>query len=257
MASFKSDSINAVSDYSYIPTGGIVTIAGQFSEYSDASYITLGLIPCDGRTLDVSINPQYSNLFSVIGILYGGTGSTLFLVPNLKTNKVAIAGTSATFHNVNIVGTQVNSIAHSHNTTATNNTFTLNNQNIAHNHSVAWNSVGANNTDTSHAHNFLSGSVGTVGPNIFYSGAAGATGGGLNGNHTHTSGITAANAITSGSTASHNHAATSSLAMGTNTASLHTHASSLTTTGVTSSTTYSSGNALGVPYANVLYFIKA
>jgi len=257
MADFKSDSMDAVSTYSYIPTGGIVTIAGEFSEYSDSSYVTLGLIPCDGRTLNGSTSLEYSNLFSVIGILYGGTGITSFLVPNLKTDKVAIVGTSATFHNVNTVGTKVTSVSHSHNTTATNNSFTLNNQNITHNHSVTWNSVGANSTSTAHTHNFASGSVGTVGPNVFKSGAAGAIGGGLNGNHTHNSDINAANAIASGSTASHEHTGADSLAMGANTADLHTHTSSLTTAGVTSSTTYSSANALGVPYANVLYFIKA
>lgn len=258
MAYFESDKIDSTSLYSYIPTGGIVTLAAPFAEYSDATYVSLGLIPCDGRVLNASTSPQYSNLFNVIGILYGGTGITSFNVPSLSTSKVAIVGTSATFHTVNTVGTRVTSIAHDHTITATNNSFTLNNQNVTHDHTVTWNAVGNNTTDTSHTHTFASGSVGVVGPNVFKNGPAGVSGGGLNGNHTHNSDITSASSLTGGSTAAHTHTPASalSLGMGANTATLHSHTSSITSATLTSSNTYSSAD-IGVPYANVLYFIKA
>jgi microcystin-dependent protein len=260
MAYFKSDLIDAVSTYSYIPTGGIVTIAGAFSEYSDSSYVTLGLIPCDGRTLNGSASPEYSNLFSVIDILYGGTGITSFLVPNLKTNKVAIAGTSNTFYNVNTVGTKLTSVDHYHTSSATNSDFTLNSNDVTHNHDLTWGSasvgLGANTTSTIHAHSFSSGSVGVIGPNVFKNGAAGTSGGGLNGNHTHNTDITSGNAIGGGSTASHEHSGADTHAMGANTADSHTHTASVTTSSATNNTTYSS-SAIGIPYANVLYFIKA
>jgi microcystin-dependent protein len=258
MAYFESDKIDSTSLYSYVPTGGIVTLAAPFSKYSDATYLSIGLIPCDGRVLNASTSPQYANLFSAIGILYGGTGITSFNVPSLATSKVAIAGTSATFHNVNTVGTRVTSIGHDHTITATNNSFTLNNQNVTHDHTVTWNSVGNNATDTSHTHTFESGSVGEIGPNVNKNGSAGVSGGGLNGNHTHNTDITSANSLTGGSTAAHSHTPASalSLGMGANTATLHSHAASLTTATTTSITNYVSTD-VGIPYANVLYFIKA
>ena len=121
MVDFKSDTIDAVSTYSYIPTGGIITIAGPYSEYSDSSYVTLGLIPCDGRSLNASTSPQYSSLFSVIGVLYGGSGSAAFNVPDLMTNKMTIVGTSSTFYNTNTVGTKLTSYNHSHPVSMSNN----------------------------------------------------------------------------------------------------------------------------------------
>ncbi|MEN3748294.1 tail fiber protein [Sphingomonas sp. HF-S3] len=45
------------------------------------SFPPRGWIPCDGRLLSVS---QYSPLFAIIGITYGGNGTTTFAVPNLQ-----------------------------------------------------------------------------------------------------------------------------------------------------------------------------
>ena len=256
MVDFKSDTIDSVSSYSYIPTGGIVTIGGAFSEYSDASYVSLGLIPCDGRTLNTSTNPEYSSLFSVIGTLYGGTGSTSFQVPNLKNDKIAIVGTSNTFYNINTVGTRVTSIAHSHATTATNNSFSMNAGNTSHSHSHQHNDVGNVSAENQHTHP-VGNQGGSLGPNVNKNGPAGTAGGGLNGNHTHNVGSLGANNLADGRGNDHIHSGVLTWSSGANTAVSHTHSASLTNSANTGSSTYSSPSTLGVPYANVLYFIKA
>jgi microcystin-dependent protein len=255
MANFKSDTIDAVSTYSYIPTGGIITIAGPYSEYSDTSYVTLGLIPCDGRALNASTTPQYSSLFSVIGILYGGSGSASFLVPNLKDNKMTIVGTSNTFYNTNTVGTALTSYNHSHTVTMTNNDFNMNAANVTHSHNYNFNAIGPI-SDANHAHN-PSANVGSMGGSQ-KNGPAGTAGGGLIGNHTHNFGV---NANTFGSVggADHTHAAVINQNSGNAGDSSHTHASSATSAANSASSTVS-GTAsfpIFVPYANVLYFIKA
>lgn len=45
------------------------------------SYPPAGWIPCDGRMLSISV---YSILYSVIGLTYGGNGTTMFAVPDLR-----------------------------------------------------------------------------------------------------------------------------------------------------------------------------
>jgi hypothetical protein len=40
-----------------------------------------GWMPCDGRTLQIR---DYMTLFSIIGTMYGGDGSTNFALPNLS-----------------------------------------------------------------------------------------------------------------------------------------------------------------------------
>lgn len=255
MADFKSDTIDTASSYSYIPTGGIVTIAGAFSEYSDASYVSLGLIPCDGRTLNASTNPEYSPLFSVIGVLYGGSGSTSFQVPNLKDNKMSIVGTSNTFYNVNTVGTKLTSHSHSHAVSMTNNNFSMNAANVTHSHNFNFNSVG-NIIDDNHAHN-PSAPVGRMGGSQ-KNGPAGTAGGGLLGNHTHNFGINA-NIFNAVGGSDHTHSAGYNSNTGNAGDASHTHASSATS--AANSGNYvvdgTSTNPISVPYANMLYFIKA
>jgi hypothetical protein len=335
MADFKSDSIDAVSTYSYIPTGGIVTIAGAFSEYSDSAYVSLGLIPCDGRTLS---RTTYANLWNTFGTTFtgasttasgitvsglsgmdnathtgwgisgtniqpgstiltvinstsvlisqvasgtaagtatiaispygfsGGGNTTTFNIPNLKTNKVSIVGASNTFYNVNTVGTQVNSIAHSHTTSATNNSFSMNAGNTSHDHTLSYNDVGNMVSEGGHAHNRLNGpgnldrgaagTVNTMNATRYRNGPAGTAGGGLNGNHTHTMNLNA-NALGSGGGNDHTHSGVLNHNTGYNSAISHTHGSTVTNSANTSSSTYSSSNTLGVPYANMVYFIKA
>lgn len=254
MVDFKSDSIDTSSSYAYIPTGGIVTLGGAFSEYSDTSYITLGLIPCDGRVLNASASPQYTSLFNVIGILYGGSGSASFQVPNLTSDKISIAGTSNTFYNVNTVGTRVASISHSHTNTATNNNFTMNAGNTNHSHNVSYNDVGNMVSENGHGHTGVS-SAGTIGPNVNKNGPAGTAGGGLNGNHAHNVTLNA-NSLAGGGGNNHLHSGVLGHNTGDNAAVSHTHGASATVASSSSTSTYSS-NALGYPYANVLYFIKA
>lgn len=254
MVDFKSDSIDTSSTYAYIPTGGIITLGGSFSEYSDTTYENIGLIPCDGRTLNASASPQYTNLFSVIGVLYGGSGSTSFNVPNLKTDKVAIAATSNTFYNTNTVGTKVTSIAHSHVTTATNNQFFVNAGNVSHDHTLSYNDVGNVTGENGHGHNGVS-SSGTIGPNVNKNGPGGTAGGGLNGNHSHNVSLNA-NALGGGGGNNHIHSGVLYHNTGYSTEFNHAHDANITNSANTSTETYSS-SAIGVPYANVLYFIKA
>jgi microcystin-dependent protein len=254
MPDFKSDQIDALSTYAFIPTGGIVTLAGSFLKYSDTSYVTLGLIPCDGRSLNASASPQYASLFSVIGTLYGGSGITAFNVPNLTTNKVSIVGTSNTFHNVNTVGTVVSSVAHSHSASATNNSFSMNSGNTSHDHNVSHNDVGNVTGENGHSHGGVS-SSGTIGANVQKNGPAGTAGGGLNGNHAHNVNLNA-NALDGGGGNNHIHSGVLGHNTGYNAAVPHTHDANITNSANTGSSTYSS-NVIGVPYANVLYFIKA
>jgi len=239
MVDFKSDSIDTSSAYAYIPTGGIITLGGSFSEYSDTSYVTLGLIPCDGRTLNASASPQYTALFGVIGTLYGGSGSAYFQVPNLTSDKLSIVGTSNTFYNVNTVGTRVTSISHTHTVTATTNSFGINAGNTSHDHTLSYNDVGNVTGENAHGH-----------------GPGGTAGGGLNGNHSHNVSLNA-NSLGDGYGNNHTHSGVLYHNTGYNTAVSHTHSANITNSANTGSVTYSSPNALGVPYANVLYFIKA
>lgn len=255
MANFKSDSIDAISTYSYIPTGGIVTIAGPYSKYSDSSYVTLGLIPCDGRPLNATANPQYLPLYNVIGILYGGSGIGAFLVPNLVTNKMTIVGTSSTFYNTNTVGTTLTSYNHLHPVSMSNNDFNMNAAYITHSHNYNFNSIG-NISDANHAHN-PSANVGSMGGSQ-KNGPAGTAGGGLTGNHTHNFGVNA-NIFGGVGGADHTHAAGINGNSGNAGDASHTHASSATSAANSSSDTASGtvANPLEVPYANMLYFIKA
>jgi len=255
MVDFKSDSIDSVSSYSYIPTGGIITIAGPYSEYSDTSYVTLGLIPCDGRSLNASTSPQYASLFSVIGVLYGGSGSAAFNVPNLKDNKMTIVGTSNTFYNTNTVGTKLTSHNHSHTVTMNNNTFSVNSANVTHSHNYNFNSIG-NIVDANHGHNRTL-SAGVMGGSQ-KNGPAGTAGGGLLGNHTHNFGVNGNNFAAVGG-ADHTHAGGINGNSGNAGDAGHSHASSSTSDANSSGSTVDGtvSNPISVPYANVLYFIKA
>lgn len=255
MANFKSDTIDAVSTYSYIPTGGIITIAGPYSEYSDSSYVTLGLIPCDGRSLNASTSPQYSSLFSVIGVLYGGSGSAAFNVPDLTTNKMTIVGTSSTFYNTNTVGTKLTSYNHSHPVSMSNNSFNMNAANVTHSHNYNFNNIG-NISDANHSHS--PSAPGSSMGGSQKNGPAGTAGGALVGNHTHNFGINA-NGFGGVGGADHTHAEGINGNSGNAGDASHTHSSSATSAANSGSHTISgtSPDPILIPYANVLYFIKA
>ncbi len=61
-----------------IPSGVILPFAGT------SALAPEGWVMCDGSEYS-STNPKYSKLYSIIGILYGGTGST-FKVPNINND---------------------------------------------------------------------------------------------------------------------------------------------------------------------------
>lgn len=45
------------------------------------NFVPTGWLPCDGQVVNIS---QYQALFSLIGITYGGNGTTTFALPNLN-----------------------------------------------------------------------------------------------------------------------------------------------------------------------------
>ena len=96
MADFKSDNVDAVSTYAYLPTGAVVMLGGPYSKYSDSYYTDLGLVPCDGRSLN-GASTIYSNLWAVIGVTFGGSGQSSFQVPNLTSVKKSVIGTSIAY----------------------------------------------------------------------------------------------------------------------------------------------------------------
>jgi microcystin-dependent protein len=50
-------------------------------QYLGFSFAPRGWVPCDGQTLNIS---QYSALYSLLGVTYGGDGTTTFAVPDLR-----------------------------------------------------------------------------------------------------------------------------------------------------------------------------
>ena len=254
MSDFKSDTTStSLSDYASIPTGGIVQIAGPFSKYSVSQYETLGLLPCDGRSLNASSNSKFLNLYNVIGILYGGSGISAFNIPNLKTNKVSIVATSNTFYSNNTVGTMLSTVNHSHSVSATNNNFSMNAGNIDHSHNM--NNAGPGNmvSDTAHSHSRAAGS-GSIGSNVNKNGASGNAGGGLNGNHSHNVNVNSNSAA--GGSNNHTHgAANHNIGNVVGGAVSHSHSSSVTPQANTSAASVTS-SSFEIPYTNMLYFIR-
>lgn len=246
MENFKSDQLSsASSSYAYIPTGVIIMLGSAFSTYSDTQYEDLGLVPCDGRSLD-GTQQKYLNLWNVIGNIYGGTTQSSFNLPNLKDDKVSILGSDIS----NPVGTKVLSPSHYHAATQTNNNYVVSNANITHDHNVNYGGSSWKNGD-SHSHNQGS-AGGPLGPNVNKNGAAGTAGGGLVGNHSHSATVYFNLGSTGGDDHYHN-------AFNTNlgNAGDASHSHSISITASTNSNYYtSSSSALDVPYANVLYFIK-
>lgn len=67
------------------PTGAVILFAGNAAP--------TGWLLCDGSTLNSVANPQYANLFTAIGITYGGTGANNFKLPDCRGIFVRGAGT--------------------------------------------------------------------------------------------------------------------------------------------------------------------
>lgn len=74
-----------------LPTGTIVDFAGTSAP--------TGWILCYGQALNASSNPQYQDLYDVIGNTYGGSSNTNFVVPDLRgrviSGKDDMGGSSA------------------------------------------------------------------------------------------------------------------------------------------------------------------
>jgi microcystin-dependent protein len=72
--------------------------SGVISQFAGSTAPT-GYLLCQGQTLSTT---TYSNLFSVIGYTYGGSGAN-FLLPNLQ-NRIPVGRGSGTFANLNAQG---------------------------------------------------------------------------------------------------------------------------------------------------------
>jgi hypothetical protein len=277
MANFKSEDIDTeISSYAFLPTGSIITMGGPITLYDSSTYTSLGLIPCDGRDL---LQSDYPELYSVISTFWNGSrkndGTTTavpagsFRVPNFKYGKVALVqGLS--------FGTISYTTTHTH--TAASNTATWNlntNTNSAdHSHNVNW-YFSANVDNDNHNHSTaVSGgsSFSSTAPNSVHSGGDSTASTATLGNHTHTFGVNAGNVTGVNTHNTHYHNTNLSgyvtINMNTGAASVtnvtnesinHVHTG--TAINVSSVSSNNSGgtntNPPSIPYANVLYFIKA
>lgn len=91
-----------------LPAGSIIPFAGTVAP--------AGWLFCQGQTLDSVANPQYANLFAVIGTTYGGTGAASFNVPDLR-GRVGVGagnGPGLTPRNLSDIGGQEDLENHSH-----------------------------------------------------------------------------------------------------------------------------------------------
>jgi microcystin-dependent protein len=252
MADFKSDNVDAASTSAYLPTGAVIMLGGPFSDYSDSYYTNLGLVPCDGRSLN-GVSSIYSNLWAVIGTTFGGTGQSSFQVPNLTSIKKSVIGTSGTYAR----GSSTNTSSHGH--TATLN-YTSNSANETHSHSATTN-IGNVSTSNTHRHNLAAYSM-SIGTNTNASNYSTAGSGNqtalVPGSHNHRCDFNAFNTDDRGTEGSHSHGGSATGNTGNNTATTtHSHAiSSVTATFPTDTFDGTGSNPLETPYANVLYFIR-
>jgi len=255
MADFKSDSIDIVSDlYASIPTGTLVPIAGPVSLYSNAAYVALGLLPCNGTVREIA---TYQNLYNILtnngtvfpfgaNTLADGitAGNTHFKLPNMLATKYFLLGSPLS--NVSVSN---NLPSHYHTTTATT-TLTNNNETWSHSHTADGNTDSSN--IPAHGHAYPSANVATSGPSnpISKNDASGPTA--ASQSHTHGSlNMNAGTGNSTGTFGSHSH--------GYNTGSsnvtdmgVHLHNSA------TSTVTFNS-NTVSVypPFVNTLYFVRA
>lgn len=246
MAQFKSENIESSTQYSYLPTGALIPIAGDISKYSDSFYTNIGLIPCDGRSLDTL---TYGDLFSVIGYDYGGSGSS-FLVPDLKANKLTIRGLDIGEN----IGTKVTSVDHNH--SSANMSWTSNSANDTHTHGVT-HFVGNQDYNPGHGHWNGGPAANSGGANNTSSAATGSQNALVLGNHYHTAYFNASN-FDGGEASGHSHNTVANGNLGsTNANGAHTHNSTATADWASKVIDGTSTNPLTTPYANVLFFIKA
>lgn len=70
------------------PTLDLITPVGSILDFAGTSAPT-GWLLCYGQALDATADPEYQDLFDVIGNTFGGTNNTNFVVPDLRGRVVA------------------------------------------------------------------------------------------------------------------------------------------------------------------------
>ena len=254
----------ASSTNSYIPTGSLIIKATPPSALlnydTDAECIAVGIIPCDGRTLNAATYASYQNLFNIIGNIYGGTNNTNFKVPDLRTSRRYIYGQSVVsggIYTPSLSANTTNSVTHSHSVNG-----------------MSGESLSTNATAGSHYHSCSPGG-GDVRPNagelgythshsVNYNIAAFATGQALGTTltkadgtgtaagaaHTHTSNSSNYASNSSDSGLGHGHDTGTAGNSSTYTEATHTHSIPSSNASIPTS------SAIDIPYINMLYFIK-
>jgi hypothetical protein len=74
MVNFESDLISTDIPDAFIPTGAIINMFGAYSAYANTSWVDIGLIPCDGRTLS---RTTYANLWNTFGTTFTSASTTI------------------------------------------------------------------------------------------------------------------------------------------------------------------------------------
>jgi microcystin-dependent protein len=262
MSDFKSDYIDAVaSSNSYLPTGVIIQLAGPYSQIQTPNkelWIEKGLIPCDGSSYLIS---AYQDLYNVITTLYNTSdgqsapAAGSFRVPRLHTNKLSLG-----MPNTSIAGTVTNSTIHTH--TAAEPTWSAVASTHDHTHNVVANT---SLTAAMNAHNHAIAAdftFNSTAPNNV-SNASDGTQSQTLGNHSHTVTANSSNITTvSVNSANHEHninTANTGVQVNPNTGAAlsSSHGHNVSNNAQTVVSAELDNNPYPVPYANVLYFIKA
>jgi len=253
MANFKTTSEidTASSRNAYVPTGALMmkaSAASLLTSYAtDASCISAGYVPCDGRILNASTFPEYQALYNVIGNIYGGTNNTNFAVPDLRLAKRYIYGSNS--GTPSLSANTVNAVTHNHSVSGINTQTLLTNSTAGtHTHSVSYD---MGNQSDGHGH-YAVGQIPGITTGGPFTGAltkADGTGTAAGASHTHSHGYYTYAYNTSGPIANANHDHTGSGTSASYTEPTHSHTLPTTSPSFTSS-------AVDIPNINMLYFIK-
>lgn len=264
MSNLKTSGLNiSGSSNALIPSGAILTKAISPSvigtDYdTDSKCLSLGVIPCDGRSLNTY---TFRFLHSVISNIYGGTAYsagttdqpgavTTFQIPNLRDVEKVLSGASSS--NVNPSISNVSQFIHNHSTTIP--TITMNNTlasgNFTHTHLYTATFQG-NSSANQQNHNGSANYNGLANNNSTYRIAK------VDGNssgswyqHRHNTDVNIGyssnnNNIISETAHSHGQGTTTSTAAG----EAHTHTTSTSISNISTSGSY-------LPVLTVVYFIK-
>ena len=85
--SYKGSGFRKNKNASPAPVGTIIAFASATSPG--------GWLACQGQTLSTTTNPEYANLYSIIGTTYGGTSASSFKLPDLRGSVPIGAGTGS------------------------------------------------------------------------------------------------------------------------------------------------------------------